>query len=219
MANCFCYVCNREVTPTNDFKCPFCHEDYLEYIESPQNNQRNQQFSFSANINAPFGINLNFSAGFNPFQIFNSLFNNRNQQNNVNQPNNNNNNAFAEQLGNIFSNVINRFLMPNQQNMNDYFFGSENSFQELIERLFRMNEQSLGSPPTDENFVANLKPIQYQNGSCIEDVCSICLDKLEEGVDVIVLPCRHGFHPDCIEPWLKIHSECPSCRHKLPSKQ
>ncbi|KAF1789307.1 Zinc finger, RING/FYVE/PHD-type [Phytophthora cactorum] len=29
--------------------------------------------------------------------------------------------------------------------------------------------------------------------------------------------CCHQFHERCIEPWLKMHSTCPTCRHQLPT--
>ncbi|KAK8834556.1 hypothetical protein M9Y10_011915 [Tritrichomonas musculus] len=221
MNQCWCYQCNRYVIPTSDFHCPICHEDYLEFEDDPnaigQSTQTSQQQQERVQIPQAqvfqFGFPVNMMGNFNPFQIFNNVF----------QGNNN----FQTQLGTIFQNIVNRLprMMGQPQNgnngiqMNDFFFGSEDQLQALAERLFRLNEQSLGSPPTDENYVNELKTSEYHQGDCIEDVCSICLDQFEEGTNIIILPCKHAFHPDCLSPWLKIHSECPSCRHKLPSKQ
>lgn len=220
MNQCWCYQCNKYVIPTSDFHCPFCHEDYLEFEDDPnpntpisqpqQSNQQQQQMPQFQMFHLNFPFNM---TNFDPFQIFNNIFQNRND--------------FQPHLGTIFQNVINRFPramgpQPNGGNgiqMNDFFFGSEEQLQALAERLFRLNEQSLGSPPTDENFVNQLQSTEYHQNECIEDVCSICLDQFEEGTKIIILPCKHAFHPDCLSPWLKIHSECPSCRHKLPPKQ
>lgn len=44
------------------------------------------------------------------------------------------------------------------------------------------------------------------------DVCSICTDKFTEKDTVRELPCKHIFHPNCIDPWLLAHSKCPTCR-------
>ena len=40
--------------------------------------------------------------------------------------------------------------------------------------------------------------------------CSVCVEDFEKGQDVRVLPCKHRFHPDCIDPWLlNVSGTCP----------
>ncbi|KAL6413844.1 hypothetical protein AUP68_03371 [Ilyonectria robusta] len=46
--------------------------------------------------------------------------------------------------------------------------------------------------------------------------CSICTEDFKVGEDVRVLPCRHQFHPACIDPWLiNVSGTCPLCRFDL----
>ncbi|TVU08710.1 hypothetical protein EJB05_42122, partial [Eragrostis curvula] len=46
--------------------------------------------------------------------------------------------------------------------------------------------------------------------------CVVCLQELEDGDVVRVLPpCRHFFHGGCIDAWLCAHSSCPVCRADL----
>jgi hypothetical protein len=46
--------------------------------------------------------------------------------------------------------------------------------------------------------------------------CVVCLQELEDGDVVRVLPaCRHFFHGGCIDLWLSAHSSCPVCRAEL----
>lgn len=33
--------------------------------------------------------------------------------------------------------------------------------------------------------------------------CTVCHDEFAGGDEVVELPCQHGFHPDCILPWLR----------------
>ncbi|PQE09857.1 ring finger domain protein [Rutstroemia sp. NJR-2017a BBW] len=46
--------------------------------------------------------------------------------------------------------------------------------------------------------------------------CSICTEDFTTGEDVRVLPCKHKYHPACIDPWLlNVSGTCPLCRHDL----
>ena len=43
-----------------------------------------------------------------------------------------------------------------------------------------------------------------------EEVCCICLEKLDDYA--LNLKCRHRFHTNCITKWLKNKTNCPTCR-------
>lgn len=42
--------------------------------------------------------------------------------------------------------------------------------------------------------------------------CTICLESFVSNEHVLVTPCKHMFHGDCITPWVKSHGKCPICR-------
>ena len=44
------------------------------------------------------------------------------------------------------------------------------------------------------------------------DICSICLEQLDNSLFKYKLPCEHIFHRDCIDRWFKIKHNCPYCR-------
>ncbi|XP_060941252.1 E3 ubiquitin-protein ligase TTC3 isoform X2 [Limanda limanda] len=46
----------------------------------------------------------------------------------------------------------------------------------------------------------------------VEDPCIICHDDMSPD-SMCVLGCRHSFHKDCINAWLKEQSTCPTCRN------
>jgi len=53
--------------------------------------------------------------------------------------------------------------------------------------------------------------------------CVICMGDLaeddrrtNEGMQRIVTPCDHRFHRQCLEQWMDIKMECPTCRAELP---
>ncbi len=45
-----------------------------------------------------------------------------------------------------------------------------------------------------------------------DDCCPICLSEVEDAASCVQLQCGHGYHAECIESWLKLHSTCPVCR-------
>ncbi|XP_051131252.1 putative RING-H2 finger protein ATL71 [Andrographis paniculata] len=47
--------------------------------------------------------------------------------------------------------------------------------------------------------------------------CSICLADYKNSDMLRALPdCRHLFHLNCVDPWLRLHPTCPVCRTSSP---
>ena len=115
---------------------------------------------------------------------------------------------------------------------------------EIIIVQFRLNPVSVplvfflsrrgtnGPPPMSDDQIAKLTKKTYhkQNlettdrtegetpvGKALDEdeKCTICRDVFEEGTLLVVSPCKHQFHPDCIGPWLRTTATCPVCRYKL----
>lgn len=49
----------------------------------------------------------------------------------------------------------------------------------------------------------------------VNDVCTICRNNYKTQELVIILPCNHYYHKDCIISWLKINASCAICRKKI----
>jgi len=45
--------------------------------------------------------------------------------------------------------------------------------------------------------------------------CSVCLEEFVEGHEIRVLPCKHPFHKECIDQWLRTQISCPLCMQSL----
>lgn len=62
-----------------------------------------------------------------------------------------------------------------------------------------------------EDEIAKL-PLQKYNSNMEISECSICLDSFNEEQDVRILGCKHCFHQNCIDSWLRNMLRCPICR-------
>ncbi|PAN27749.1 hypothetical protein PAHAL_5G104000 [Panicum hallii] len=73
----------------------------------------------------------------------------------------------------------------------------------------------------DDAAIAGLPVTPYlpAAGGAADDAaqcCPICLGELAEGDKVKALPvCGHGFHPECVDAWLRARASCPLCRASL----
>ncbi len=49
--------------------------------------------------------------------------------------------------------------------------------------------------------------------------CSICCQEIEisDFIDsrIIITPCLHYFHKDCLREWFRINRSCPNCRRQF----
>ena len=61
------------------------------------------------------------------------------------------------------------------------------------------------------------KPYQYLKNIELTEFkdCSICLNN-ETAEKIMVAPCGHSFHEECMVKWLEIKLICPMCRKSLP---
>lgn len=76
----------------------------------------------------------------------------------------------------------------------------------------------LDSPSSGEQSMETTETKQHASDkvllACKSTMCSICIDEFVAGEKIIMLPrCRHGFHRDCIHPWLTERQGCcPFCK-------
>eukprot|EP01091_Cochliopodium_minus_P018377 TRINITY_DN7439_c0_g1_i1.p1 TRINITY_DN7439_c0_g1~~TRINITY_DN7439_c0_g1_i1.p1 ORF type:complete len:200 (+),score=31.81 TRINITY_DN7439_c0_g1_i1:41-640(+) len=87
--------------------------------------------------------------------------------------------------------------------------------EEEYERLLLLDENNV-SRGANESQIKNLKIIEYKGQSKeLETSCTICMDDFVSRDKVVVLPCSHNFHRDCVVKWFHSSKLCPICRYEL----
>ncbi|KAI0099961.1 hypothetical protein GGR51DRAFT_383201 [Nemania sp. FL0031] len=92
---------------------------------------------------------------------------------------------------------------------------TQEALDRIITNLMEANPQSNAPAPATENAIASLpkKKLDAEMlGPELKGECTICIDEVKVGDEVVVLPCRHWFHEECASLWLKQHNSCPVCR-------
>ncbi|XP_065866752.1 E3 ubiquitin ligase BIG BROTHER-related [Euphorbia lathyris] len=87
----------------------------------------------------------------------------------------------------------------------------ELSYEELIALGEVVGSESRG---LSADGIASLPSAIYKTGSSqngSNESCVICRLDYEDGETLTVLSCKHSYHPDCINNWLKINKVCPVC--------
>ncbi|KAL6493372.1 hypothetical protein OROGR_032506 [Orobanche gracilis] len=112
-------------------------------------------------------------------------------------------------------------LRPLPSTMPESLLGS--GFELILDRLSQIGFSLWGppeNPPASKHAVASLPTIQISPNHVDSDShCAVCMDAFTLRSDAREMPCKHIYHPDCIFPWLNLHSSCPVCRQELPSDE
>ncbi|KAI3891771.1 hypothetical protein MKX03_020909 [Papaver bracteatum] len=61
---------------------------------------------------------------------------------------------------------------------------------------------------------------RFDHNTCHATDCVICLstiDLAQRSNDCMATPCGHFFHSSCLQRWMNVKMECPTCRRPLPA--
>ena len=85
---------------------------------------------------------------------------------------------------------------------------------ELYSELINVPNQENVICTLDEEEKNKLNKVILENN--LDKCCSVCMDELVKDNQVIILPCEHIFHTNCIEEWLsKYNYNCPVCKKEV----
>lgn len=98
---------------------------------------------------------------------------------------------------------------------------SQEALDRIITTLMEANPQSNAAPPASQAAIDRLEKKKVDDkmlGPEGKAECTICIDDLNKGDEVTVLPCSHWFHGECVTLWLKEHNTCPICRAPIEQR-
>ena len=117
-----------------------------------------------------------------------------------------------QQAREIFENYIMSMILNSHfQRENDYPNVDNMSYEELLALEERIGNVNNG---LNDEQIKKLKR-DYFDKKKYNDLCIICQNNFKDKEKVLVIPCKHCFHEDCIVPWLKNKKQCPFCKSEV----
>ena len=117
-----------------------------------------------------------------------------------------------QQAREIFENYIMSMILNSHfQRENDYPNVDNMSYEELLALEERIGNVNNG---LNDDQIKKLKR-DYFDKKKYNDLCIICQNNFKDKEKVLVIPCKHCFHEDCIVPWLKNKKQCPFCKSEV----
>ncbi|KAH8723648.1 hypothetical protein GQ44DRAFT_620018, partial [Phaeosphaeriaceae sp. PMI808] len=105
--------------------------------------------------------------------------------------------------------------------MGDFVYSQE-GLDRIVSQLMEQTANSNAPGPASQADIDSLerkKVDEEMLGAEHKAECSICMDEVNIGEEVTLLPCKHWFHHSCVSVWLSEHDTCPHCRKGITRQQ
>ncbi|KAH6672769.1 hypothetical protein F5X68DRAFT_42545 [Plectosphaerella plurivora] len=120
----------------------------------------------------------------------------------------------APNLATSLGQLLSMLVPPGNGQMGDAVYTQE-ALDRIVSAMMEQNPQSNAAPPASEDAINKLEKRTVDDSMLEADStaeCTICIEELKKGDEVIYLPCKHWFHEQCAHLWLREHNTCPICR-------
>ena len=112
----------------------------------------------------------------------------------------------------MMMNYLMSMLIGLRRRNDDYPNVDNMSYEELLALEDRIGNVNKGLTKEQIN---KLKKEKYVKNKFIDDKCIVCQYEFKSYEKLILLPCKHCFHPDCITQWLEKQKICPYCKSEV----
>jgi len=86
------------------------------------------------------------------------------------------------------------------------------TYEQLLEMTENAGKVSKG---LSKEKINEIRSFMWIEGRTKSDSCTICMEKYTSGVKVKTLPCKHEYHTECVNEWLKTSKKCPVCSKEV----
>jgi hypothetical protein len=123
-------------------------------------------------------------------------------------------------VDNDFDDIFSHGFFENFMNHRNFMRNNRTRFldhemlQNLLEQLQSQNQQR-GMNRQDINKIETINFTKTSSDEKESEKCPICITDYEDKEKLKKLPCKHLFHPECIDTWLVQNSLCPVCKKDL----
>ncbi|CAL9129384.1 Zinc finger, C3HC4 type (RING finger) [Musa troglodytarum] len=115
----------------------------------------------------------------------------------------------------------------NEYDYGDHRSGSQDAWQDpdefMYEELVALGEVvGTESRGLSSDTISALPSVSYKAENVQDDnaeQCIICRLEFEDGDSLVLLSCKHKYHPDCINKWLQINKACPMCNTEVSTSE
>lgn len=121
----------------------------------------------------------------------------------------------APDLATILSTLLGSLAHPDGVHGDAVY--TQEAMDRILSQLMEQNQGSNAPPPASQEVMDRLPRRRLDNEMLPEGSgeCTICIQDVSIGDEVVVLPCTHWFHEECIMHWLREHGTCPVCRQAV----
>ncbi|KAH6856778.1 hypothetical protein B0I37DRAFT_306325 [Chaetomium sp. MPI-CAGE-AT-0009] len=116
--------------------------------------------------------------------------------------------------------LLNTLYNPASAVHGDAVFTQE-ALDRIVTQLMEASPQTNAAPPATQAAIEKLEKKRVDDamlGGEGKAECTICIDEINKGDEVSVLPCKHWYHGECVILWLKEHNTCPICRMPIENQ-
>lgn len=106
------------------------------------------------------------------------------------------------------------FMRNNREHVRD-----ANFIEDMLNQLFVQGAAGNQPNTMNRNELTEIKTKKFKKSSDVhageEEKCPICVMDFENNEEIKELPCKHMFHPGCIDTWLVRNCTCPICKRDV----